>query len=74
LHDSLAEIAAGAIEAGRHVWWRKPAARRAAEIAHFIWRAPLQKKVPRRASVSIIAIIAHYVRRANWWTVGKLAI
>jgi predicted dehydrogenase len=33
LHDSLAEIAAGAVEAGRHVLIEKPAARRAAELA-----------------------------------------
>ena len=39
LHDSLAEIAAGAIEAGRHVLVEKPAARRAAEIAHLSARA-----------------------------------
>jgi predicted dehydrogenase len=36
LHDSLVEIAAGAIEAGRHVLIEKPAARRAADIANLI--------------------------------------
>lgn len=34
LHNSLAEIVEGAIEAGRHVLVEKPAARRAAEISH----------------------------------------
>jgi len=34
VHDSLAEIAAGAIEAGRHVLVEKPVGRRAAEIGH----------------------------------------
>jgi predicted dehydrogenase len=34
VHDSLAEIAAGAIEAGRHVLVEKPVGRRAAEISH----------------------------------------
>ena len=33
LHDSLAEITAGAIEAGRHVLVEKPAGRHAAELA-----------------------------------------
>lgn len=43
LHDSLAEIAAGAIAAGRHVLIEKPASRRAAELDSLMAAAAMHR-------------------------------